>query len=236
MKKWNCIIVDDQDVDRLTVVSFAKRFEHLNIIGAYASAEEAMEVLGKTKVDILFLDIDMPGSNGVALRKKAMEVPVCIFITGHAEYAVESFELETLDFIVKPLRFERFQRAMQRVDQFLEIKEKANLFELSFGENVIFIKEGSEKSKVNLFDILYLEALKDYTLLVTPQKKHCVWSNLGSLLKQSPFQTFVRIHRSFAIQKPFVKKIMAQEIVLTNNTSLPVGRSYKDIVRQELVV
>lgn len=234
MKKWNCIIVDDQDVDRLTVLSFAKRFPQLNIIGAYSSAEEALETLGKTRIDILFLDIDMPGSSGVELRKKAMDVPVCIFITGHAEYAVESFELETLDFIVKPLRFERFERAMQRIEQFLEIKEKANLFELSFGENVVFIKEGSEKSKVNLFDILYLEALKDYTLLVTPQKKHCVWSNIGALLRQDPFQTFVRIHRSFAIQKPFVKKIMAQEIMLSNNTLLPVGRSYKDIVRQQL--
>ena len=102
MKTWNCIIVDDEDVDRLMVVSFAKKFPQLNIIGAYSSADEALGVLEKNTVDILFLDIDMPGSNGVELRKKAMEVPVCIFITGHSEYAVESFELDTLDFIVKP--------------------------------------------------------------------------------------------------------------------------------------
>lgn len=234
MKTWNCIIVDDEDVDRLMVVSFAKKFPQLNIIGTYKSAEEALEILSKTKIDILFLDIDMPGSSGVTLRKQVMEVPVCIFITGHAEYAVESFELETLDFIVKPLRFERFERAMQRVEQFLEIKEKATLFELSFGENTIYIKEGSEKSKINLFDILYLEALKDYTLLVTPQKKHCVWSNIGSLLKQDTFQSFTRIHRSFAIQKQFVKKVLAQEIMLSNNALLPVGRSYKESVKQLL--
>ncbi|WP_309640191.1 LytTR family DNA-binding domain-containing protein [Flavobacterium sp.] len=231
MKTWNCIIVDDEDVDRLMVVAFAKKFPQLNIIGTYKSAEDAIDILNKTSIDILFLDIDMPGFSGVELRKKAMEVPVCIFITGHAEYAVESFELETLDFIVKPLRFERFERAMQRIEQFLEIKEKATLFELSFGENAIFIKEGSEKSKINLFDILYLEALKDYTLLVTPQKKHCVWSNIGSLLKQDPFQSFTRIHRSFAIQKQFVKKIYAQEIMLSNNALLPVGRSYKESLK-----
>ena len=231
MKTWNCIIVDDEDVDRLMVVSFAKKFPQLNIMGAYSSAEEDLGIIEKNAVDILFLDIDMPGSNGVELRKKALEVPVCIFITGHSEYAVESFELETLDFIVKPLRFERFEKAMQRIEQFLEIKEKATLFELSFGENSIFIKEGTEKSKVNLYDILYLEALKDYTFLVTPQKKHCVWSNIGSLLKQDPFQSFTRIHRSFAIQKQFVKKIYAQEIMLSNNALLPVGRSYKESVK-----
>ncbi len=234
MKKWNCLIIDDEDIDRLMVLSFAKKFPQLNIIGAYSSAQEALDILTKTPIDILFLDIDMPGFSGVEFRKKAMEVPVCIFITGHAEYAVESFELETLDFIVKPLRFERFERAMQRVDQFLEIKEKASLFELSIGDDVIYIKEGNEKSKIKLFDILYLEALKDYTLLVTEQKKHCIWSNIGSLLKQDPFQSFTRIHRSFAIQKQFVKKVSAQEIMLSNNALIPVGRSYKESVKMLL--
>ena len=231
MKTWNCIIVDDEDVDRLMVLAFAKKFTQLNIIGTYSSAEEAMKILNKIAIDILFLDIDMPGFSGVEFRKKAMEVPVCIFITGHAEYAVESFELETLDFIVKPLRFERFERAMQRVDQFLEIKEKASLFELSIGDDIIYIKEGSEKSKIKLFDILYLEALKDYTLLVTEQKKHCIWSNIGSLLKQDSFQSFTRVHRSFAIQKQFVKKVSSQEVLLNNNALIPVGRSYKDTLK-----
>lgn len=225
------MIVDDEDVDRLMTLSFAKKFPQLNVVGAYSSAVEAMAVLEKINIDVLFLDIDMPGVNGVEFRKKAMDIPVCIFITGHAEYAVESFELETLDFIVKPLRFERFERAVQRVDQFLEIKEKASLFELSIGDDIIYIKEGNERSKIKLFDILYLEALKDYTLLVTDQKKHCIWSNIGSLLKQDSFQSFTRIHRSFAIQKQFVKKISAQEIMLSNNALIPVGRSYKESVK-----
>ena len=172
MEKWNCLIVDDEDVDRLMVVSFAKRFPKLNIIGAFKSSKEALEILDQQKIDILFLDIDMPELSGVDFRKKASEVPVCIFITGHAEYAVESFELETLDFIVKPVRFDRFEKAMHRVELFLEIKQKAQLFELSFGEDTIEIKEGTERTKLKLSDILYLEALKDYTLLVTSQNKH----------------------------------------------------------------
>jgi two-component system, LytTR family, response regulator len=234
MEKWNCIIVDDEDVDRLMVVSFAKRFPKLNIIGTYKSAKEAIEVLEKEKIDVLFLDIDMPEINGIDFRKKAFEVPVCIFITGHAEYAVESFELETLDFIVKPVRYDRFEKAMQRVELFLEIKQKAELFELSFGEDTIYIKEGTEKSKIKLSDIFYLEALKDYTLLVTSQKKHCVWSNIGSLLKQDHFQSFIRIHKSYAIQKQFVKKISTHEIMITNDALLPIGRNFKQNVKSFL--
>ena len=91
----------------------------------FASSKEALIVLEKEKIDILFLDIDMPGINGIEFRKKAVEVPVCVYISGHSEYAAESFELEALDFIVKPLRFERFERSVQRIEHYFEIKEKA---------------------------------------------------------------------------------------------------------------
>ena len=228
MEKWNCIVVDDELVDRLMVVSFVKRISKLNLIGAYATANEALEIIEKQKIDILFLDIDMPEMNGLELRKKAAEVPVCIYISGHSEHAAESFELETLDFIVKPIKFDRFQKAMSRVEQFLDMNQKAKLFELSFGKDVIHIKEGSDQYKIKLFDILYLEALKDYTLLVTSQKKHCIWSNIGSLLRQETFQNFIRIHKSYAIQRQFVKKIMSNEVEMNNETLIPIGRSFKD--------
>jgi two-component system, LytTR family, response regulator len=228
MSQWNCIIVDDVLVDRLMVVSFAKRFPKLNIVGAYATATEAIAVLEQQKIDILFLDIDLPKLTGLEFRKKALKVPVCIYITGHAEHALESFDLETLDFIVKPLKFDRFEKAMHRAEQLLEVNEKAKLFELSFGKDVIHIKEGTDQTKIKLFDILYLEALKDYTLLVTSQKKHCIWSNIGSLLKQETFKDFIRIHKSYAIQRQFVKKISAQEVEMNNDTTIPIGRSFKD--------
>ncbi|HEU0126658.1 MAG TPA: response regulator, partial [Flavobacterium sp.] len=101
MKKYTCIIVDDDEIDRLTAVSYAKKFPVLDIIGIFESAEDAVPFLEKEKIDILFLDIDMPGLNGIEFRKQALEVPVCVFITAHPEHAVESFQIETLDFIVK---------------------------------------------------------------------------------------------------------------------------------------
>jgi len=227
-KKYTCIIIDDDEIDRLTVLSFAKKFPVLNILGVFESAEDALPFIEKEKVDILFLDIDMPGLNGIEFRKKALEIPVCIFITAHPEHAVESFEIETLDFIVKPLKLDRFAQTVSRIEEFMEIKLKASLFEASIGGDTIYIKEGHEQTKVKLHEILYLEALKDYTLVITDKKRHCVLSSIGNLLKEDHFQSFIRIHRSFAVQKQFIQKINSTEIILNNNIAIPVGRSYKE--------
>ena len=227
-KKYTCIIIDDDEIDRLTVVSFAKKFPVLDILGVFESAEEALPFIDTTDLDILFLDIDMPGLSGIEFRKKALEIPVCIFITAHPEHAVESFEIETLDFIVKPLKLDRFSQTVSRIEEFMEVKLKASLFEASIGGDTIYIKEGHEQTKVKLHEILYLEALKDYTLIITNKKRHCVLSSIGNLLKEDHFQSFIRIHRSYAVQKQFIQKINASEIILNNNIAIPVGRSYKE--------
>lgn len=227
-KKYTCIIIDDDEIDRLTVLSFAKKFAVLDILGVFESAEDALPFIEKEKVDILFLDIDMPGLNGIEFRKQTLEIPICIFITAHPEHAVESFQIETLDFIVKPLKLERFAQTVSRIEEFMEVRLKASLFEASIGGDTIYIKEGHEQTKVKLHEILYLEALKDYTLIITDKKRHCVLSSIGNLLKEDHFQSFIRIHRSYAVQKQFIQKMNSTEIILNNNVSIPVGRSYKE--------
>ena len=227
MAIYNCIIIDDDEIDRLTVVSFAKRFESLHILGVFSEAKEALPILEKEDLHILFLDIDMPELSGIEFRRKAAHVPVCIFITAHPEHAVESFELDTLDFIVKPLKMDRFSQTINRIEDYMELKQKAQLFEASIGGDTIYIKEGHEQTKVKLHDILYLEALKDYTKIVTPQKRHCVLSSIGVLLKENNFNSFIRVHRSFAVQKQYIKKILTNEVLLNNDVLIPIGRSYK---------
>jgi len=234
MKKYNCIIIDDDEIDRLTVVSFAKKFPELHILGVFADAEDAVFLLGKESIDILFLDIDMPSLNGLEFRKMAAHVPVCVFITAHPEHAVESFQLDTLDFIVKPVKLDRFTQTIARINDYMELKLKAQLFESSIGGDVIYIKEGHEQTKVKLHDILYLEALKDYTKIVTSAKRHCVLSNIGTLLKEENFNSFIRIHRSYAVQKQFIKKILTNEVLLNNDILIPIGRSYKETLNNLL--
>jgi len=117
---------------------------------------------------------------------------------------------------------------MARIGDYMELKLKASLFESSIGGDVIYIKEGHEQTKVKLHDILYLEALKDYTKIVTSNKRHCVLSNIGTLLKDENFNSFIRIHRSYAVQKQYIKKILTNEVLLNNDISIPIGRSYKE--------
>lgn len=228
MKPFDCIIVDDDEMDRLTVVSYAKRFPLLNIVGVFDSAEKAVTFINNNSIDIAFLDIELEGASGIELRKKALEIPVCVFISSHSESAAETFELQTLDFIVKPFKLPRFEQCLNRIEEFMEVRLKASLFESSIGGDVVYVKTGHDQIKIKLHEILYLEALKNYTILVTEGKRHCILSNLGEILQEDKFNSFIRIHRSFAVQKQYIQKIGSQEIVLNNGNCIPIGRSFKD--------
>ncbi len=227
---YRCVIVDDDEIDRLTTLMYARKYPFLEIVGTFRSADEASAALLQTKVDVVLSDIDMPDVSGLEFRSKMMQVPVCIFITAYPDYAAESFELEAFDFLVKPIRAGRFAQSMQRVQHYFEMKRKAELFEYSLGsDNTVFIKDGHQQIKLNLHDIVYLEALKDYTRIVTTTRKYSVLSSIGNLLLEKAFQSFLRIHRSYAVQRHYIEKITAQEVHIGNYT-LPVGRSFKNVL------
>ncbi len=232
MKQLKCIVIDDEDIDRLMVTTLVKKHEQLELLAAYSGAEEAMSNELYLQADVLFLDIDMGDISGLEFRKMAAEVPACVFITSHPEYALDSYALDTLDYIMKPLTLKRFEATMARIDDFFAIREKATLYENNFQGGYIFIKEGNSETKIMLHDVLYLEALKDYTGIITANKKHYVLSNIGNLLKQKEFESFVRTHRSFAVRKDIIKSVNAKTVVLQNDTEIPIGRNYKDNLKE----
>lgn len=203
-----------------------RKYPFITISGTYDNTTKALQHLQQQPVDLLFLDIDMPGLNGLELRSRFMDIPACIFITAYPDYAVEAFDAAALDFLIKPITSDRFEKAIRRVQEFFEVRQKAELFEHSLGNDTIFIKEGHEKTKVRLHDILYLEALRDYTTIVTPQKKYHVLTTLGNLLNENEFSSFIRIHRSFAVQRHYVRKLDTRTVYL-ENISLPLGKAYK---------
>lgn len=225
--EYKCFIVDDNQVDRLTTASFLRRFSFIKVTGLFDSAEAALLAADKVLPDVLFLDIDMPEIDGLELRTRLQKVPACIFITAYPEYALQGFDVNALDFLIKPIRSERFDMAMDRLQYFLDIYYKAEKLDHSFNEESLFIKDGHERVKIQIYDIIYLEALKDYTGIITGNKKYCVLSPLGNLLKEKAFQSFVRIHRSYAVQKQYIRKVTPKSIMV-NNVLLPIGRSYKD--------
>jgi two-component system, LytTR family, response regulator len=224
---YRYIIVDDEEIDRLTLLSFLQKYPQFEGVGYFSDCKSAEEFLTSEKADIAFLDIDIDGESGLELRKKLNEDLVCVFVTSHPEYALEGFELDALDFVVKPIRKERFEQTLHKICSYLETKEKAQQYDVLYGDQMLIIKEGHEQVKIQLRDILYLEALKDYTLVVTTHKKHCILSNIGNLLKQDGFSEFIRIHRSYAVAKSEISKIGAQAIKTMSGLELPVGRSYK---------
>lgn len=224
---FSYMVVDDDDIDRLTTLSFAKDYPVLRKIGEFDSPVEALAAAQATPPDILFLDVDMPEMSGLELRQQLMHIPACVFITSYPDYAVDGFEMAAIDFLVKPFTADRFAKTVARILQYLETKQKATLLNHTLGAGTIFIKDGHEQVKLPLHEVIYLEALKDYTGIVTAAKKYCVLAALGNLLKEKDFESFIRIHRSYAVQKHFIKKITAKE-VFVHDKALPVGRMYKD--------
>jgi DNA-binding LytR/AlgR family response regulator len=227
----SCLIADDDEIDRLTVIAHLRKFPFIAIAAACENTQKAVQFLQSNPVDILFLDIDMPGLNGLELRSRFIQIRACIFVTAYPDYAVDAFESAALDFLIKPLTADRFEKAIQRIRDYFDICQKADLFEHSLGQDTIFIKEGHEKTKIKLHDILYLEALRDYTTIVTPQRKYHVLTTLGNLLNENGFSSFIRIHRSFAVQRHYVKKLDTRNVYL-ENISLPLGKAYKSDIEK----
>ncbi|MBC8883909.1 response regulator transcription factor [Flavobacterium piscinae] len=164
------IIVEDDELDRLLITSFVKRIDAFEIIDIYENAEQVLERNNFDDVDCMFLDIDLPGISGLALREKLKSISICVFITSHPDYAVDSFEAEALDFLVKPIHFNRFEKTYERINDYLELSNKAELYDNFLGNDVIFIKVGNKEIKIKLHEVLYLEGLKDYTQIVLKEK------------------------------------------------------------------
>jgi len=225
--EYKCFIVDDNLMDRLTTVSFVRQYSFLKIEGVFDGARPTIEAAEKSFPDVVFLDIDMPGISGLDLRVHLEKVKACIFITAYPDYALPAIDVNGLDFLVKPLNAERFESSMTRLKYYLDIHHKAELFDHSSEGDSLFIKDGHSRIKIQLPDIIYLEALKDYTGIITKEKKYCVLTSLGNILEEKFFRHFIRIHRSYAVSKQMIQKINSKEIIVQGRV-LPVGRSYKE--------
>jgi two-component system LytT family response regulator len=229
--KISCIVVDDDQVDRLIVQVYLKAYSFIEVAGLYDSARDALAAAKKITPDCMFLDIDMPEMNGLELRERLLHIPACVFITSYPDYAVESFEMAALDFLVKPVSAVRFKKTMDRLQDYLTLKRRSDMLSHTLGADTIFIKDGHTQVKLQLHEIIYLEALNNYTGIVTATRKFTVLSPISGLLKEKPFSRFVRIHRSYAVQKNYIKKINSEE-VWVNDIALPVGRSYRETLKE----
>lgn len=225
------LIVDDDELDRLAVMSEAAKYPYLQRVGICRNGTEAIEYINHLRPDIVFSDIEMTGTNGIdMLRSLYGKIPVPVFITSHPEFALESYDLEVFDYILKPLSAERFEKCMTRVADFFKLRQKAMNLDAPAESGYIMVKQGYEKHRLHHSDILFLESMKDYTKIRTVSGQSLlVLEALSSLLRQLPEDKFLRIHRSYAVNQTKIESIAAGKVTIQGN-ELPVGKSYKSVV------
>jgi DNA-binding LytR/AlgR family response regulator len=222
------LIVEDDEIDRMSVETEADKFPFLKRIASCAHPLEAAELISEHHPDILFVDIEMPGISGLQLVKAvAGEKLLPVFITSHPEFAIESYEIEAFDYLLKPLTTERFARCALRLRDFCQLRLKAFAFEKDQESGTLIIKQGHEKCRLQMQDILYLEAMKDYTRIVVPGRQYLVLTTLSGIQEKLPREKFVRIHRSYIVNPDKIIRIKGNKIYLPDG-ELPVGKLYKN--------
>ncbi|WP_291861392.1 LytTR family DNA-binding domain-containing protein [Marinilabilia sp.] len=227
-----CIIIDDEPIAIRIIKEHLAAFDSLQCMDGFTNPVKAMEFLSTQRVDLIFLDINMPGISGIELLKTLQYKPAIIFTTAYREYAVDAFELDALDYLVKPISFERFARA---VNKFLNLTTTGNEPpELSDDKKYIILKSDKKKYKVTFRDIEFIESLDNYIQVHTRQKGKLVcYETLSSIEQQLPGDDFLRIHRSFIINVHHIKAFTASYIEI-GNIKLTIGRNYKEEVMKRL--
>ncbi len=219
MKNYTCIIVDDEPLSREVIEDFVKEYPELQLAGQFSNAIDAREFLKESEIDLIFLDINMPRFSGVDFVKTLANPPAIIFITAYAEFAVDGFELEAIDYLLKPVSQERFQKAVSR---FLEKMGNNKLQESS-----IMVKADKKLYRLEMDDILYVEAMGDYIRIITADKTLTVYDRLTTFLEKLPASQFCRIHKSYLVAVSKIEFIEGNKIKI-GDTHLPVSATYKD--------
>lgn len=228
-----CLIVDDEPLAIEVLESYVKRLDDLELVGSCDNAVKAFEILKKEPVDLLFLDIQMPKLNGIEFLKILNPAPQVIFTTAYREYALESYELNVVDYLLKPISFERFLMAINKVFAVGHVSASAE--EQSEAEEPhFFIKADRKMVKIFLKDILLIEGLKDYIRIKTEQGKDVVSLQKMSYIEEKlPEDCFMRIHRSYIVPIKKIEAFSAQEVEIAGE-KFPIGRNYKAAVAKVL--
>jgi DNA-binding LytR/AlgR family response regulator len=229
--KLNCLIVDDEPLARKLLAEYIGDTDFLALKGMAENPVKANAFLNSNQVDLMFLDINMPKLNGIAFLRTASTLPATIITTAYAEYAIDGFELDVLDYLVKPISFERFLKAANKGRQYHLLKNPA-IAAAGGNEDFLFVKCNSKIEKVFYGDLLYVEAMSNYVILHTKEKKLIVYLTLKGMMEQLPAPVFMKVHKSYIINLGNVKSIDGNEIDL-GSAKVPVSQSlYEDVLKQ----
>lgn len=224
-----CAILEDEPLAQNILRKYIEDHPALELFAICSNAEEAQKVLLRQNVELLFLDINLPKLSGINFLKTLPHRPLVIFTTAYPEYAVEGFELDAIDYLLKPFSFERFLKAANKAVQQLNKKEIVEQSAPSF----IFLKADKKVHKVNLDDILHIEAAGDYIKVVTENGHYIVNDTLKSLQEELPPVQFIRVHKSYIISRNKIK-FFEGNYVKVGNADIPIGNSYREEISTRL--
>jgi DNA-binding LytR/AlgR family response regulator len=228
MKKINCVVADDEALAREIIEGYISKLDNLQLVASCADGIDVYNTLRKTPVDLLFLDIRMPHLSGIELLKTLQNPPVVIFTTAYKEYAVESYELGVVDYLVKPISFERFLKAL---DKYSAIKLpltsviESTVQQESWNQAFMYVKSEKKMARILLKDILYIEGLKDYVKIHLNGRAIVTYHTLSYFEEKLPIGKFIRVHRSFIVAASHVTAFSANQIEIGADT-LPIGVTY----------
>jgi DNA-binding LytR/AlgR family response regulator len=223
-----CIIVEDETLAQDVIKSHLQQINRWELVGVYRNALEATEALKTQEVDVMFLDIRLPGMSGLHFLRTLTDPPLVVLTTAYAEYAVESYEFSVIDYLLKPISFDRFSKAVSKIEDgrlySLTAREQEHVH-----EDHIFVKSNSKFFKVNFSEIVYVQGMKDYLKIHTPEYTLVTHQTMNELEKMLPSRQFLRVHKSYIVAIAHIRSIYGNSIELGKLT-IPIGINYKETV------
>jgi two-component system, LytTR family, response regulator len=228
----NCIVVDDNKMARTAVKLMIAQFDFLTLKHECENAQDAINILNKEDIDLVFLDVEMPGMTGLELIKKLTTRPIFILISAKKEYAIEAFELNVADYLVKPVNLSRFTMAISRAKELYDHKHQ-QLDPSHEDKEYIFAKANGVLSKIKINDIKYIKALGDYVCIYTTDKHYTIHSTLKSIEEKLPSSKFYRMHRSYLVALDQIETV-EENAAYIGKQNLPIGEQFKKGLLQKL--
>lgn len=229
-----CIIVEDETLAQDVIKSHLARIGRMELVGVYRTAPEAKAALDERDVDVLFLDIRLPGMSGLHFLQTLVDPPLVVLTTAYAEYALESYEFNVIDYLLKPISFERFAKAVNkildgRLYSFSDSEDPASPPSAVAQGDHIFVKSNSKFFRVDFSEILYIQGMKDYLKIVTPDFTLVTHQTMNEMEATLPTRQFIRVHRSWLVAIRHIRAIYGNSIEL-GKVTIPIGVNYKEMV------
>lgn len=232
-REISCLIVDDEPVARDILVAYVEKIPNLKLVKSCKNALEAFDIINSQKIDIFFLDINMPEINGLSLAKLVPKESKVIFTTAYREYAVEGFNLKAVDYLLKPIAFDRF---LEAVNRFLELEKPSQLdvvSEETISSDFFFVRSDRKMVRINFDDIIFIESLSDYIKIHLKDKAVVTRETITNIEAKLPQHLFLRTHRSFIVAMKMIESY-TNEYVELHKKAIPISRSYKESILNKL--